>query len=181
MSDPEMTQDQVLKEVIVALADNVKAMEEVENMVMEDITELTDYVKNTANTASSLLGIVLKFKKENALAFEAAKEWQALGKEQTQTVDAAISAMRRATERHTEALEALQGVRWGRVGMFAIVALLCGSVGFFAAPVAKKYAITWKLRDNIRQDVLHPDCAELGGEALTLNENPACVIYMAVN
>ena len=52
-------------------------------------------------------------------------------------------------------------------GLMALIAALCGAVGFFAREPASKYAHLWDSRDAIKQDTYSWACKGVKGQSFT--------------
>ena len=84
--------------------------------------------------------------------------------------------LHQAATRLLGVMEAHREGRWRRMGVMALIAALCGAVGFFAREPASKYAHLWDARDAIKQDVTSRECKLLDGINLMVNGARACVI-----
>ena len=108
---------------------------------------------------------------------------QVVARDLTHKISSAADAQRdggkefhQAATRLLGAMEAHREGRWRRMGVMALIAALCGAVGFFAREPASKYAHLWDARDAIKQDVTRRECKLLDGINLMVNGARACVI-----
>ena len=66
------------------------------------------------------------------------------------------------------------------MGMMALVAPICGAVGFFAREPANKYEVLWEAKPALALNAADADCEALGGQTMPSGDNLACVIWQDV-
>jgi ElaB/YqjD/DUF883 family membrane-anchored ribosome-binding protein len=124
-------------------------------------------------------------KDHNALhaASRAAQEMRGLSVELTHKVNRAAEVQQDASnkfhfaaERLLKVTEAHEQGKWRRVGVIALIGVLCGAVGFFAREPAAKFDHLWQARTALKQDVTSSECKTLGGVNLMVDGTRACVV-----
>ncbi|MFZ3584782.1 hypothetical protein ACOI1H_21905 [Loktanella sp. DJP18] len=160
--------------------------------VKEARTYMATVVKNTDWEANGkkISAILDKAMREDRAALnsagEAAREMRDVSVGLSHKVSAAAEAQQdasrtfhSATERLLGVMEAHQAGKWRRVGVMALIAALCGAVGFFAIGPANRYEILWDARDALKINAHGPDCDILNGQHYT-NEDVqrrGCVVW----
>jgi len=80
-----------------------------------------------------------------------------------------VSKLHAAAQRLQNAQEAHEAGKWRRMGITALIGVLCGAVGFFAREPANKYEVLWEVRAALKENAHGPDCATTGGESSQSN------------
>lgn len=116
-------------------------------------------------------------------AARAAQEMRSLSVEITHRANVAAESQKDASDKfHTAAnrllrlQEAHEQGKWRRTGTMALIAALCGAVGFFAREPASKFEHLWDARNALKQDVTSSECGTLDGVNLMVDGIRACVI-----
>lgn len=116
-------------------------------------------------------------------AARAAQEMRSLSVEITHRANMAAESQKDASDKfHTAAnrllrlQEAHEQGKWRRTGTMALIAALCGAVGFFAREPASKFEHLWDARNALKQDVTSSECGTLDGVNLMVDGIRACVI-----
>jgi hypothetical protein len=152
---------------------------------MATVVKNTDWEANGKKIAAILNGALQNDQAALHAAAEAAHDMRIMSVGMSHKVGEAAEAQKNASlafhsaaERLLRVMEAHQEGKWRRMGTMALVAALCGAVGFFAREPLNKYTVLREAGEAIKQDVTDPDCNKgLRGEALRLGERVACVIW----
>ena len=150
---------------------------------VQTIAKQTDW-KNNGQVIATVLSTALE-KDHTALhaAAKAAREMRGISVELAHKTDQATEAQINASnkfhfaaERLLRVAEAHEQGKWRRMGGMALIAALCGAVGFFAREPASKFNHLWDARNALKQDVTNGDCKTLDGANLIVDGTRACVI-----
>jgi hypothetical protein len=150
---------------------------------VQTIAKQTDWATNGQKIAAILTAALEKDHTALHAASRAAQEMRGLSVELTRKTDRAAEAQQEASNNFHHAAERLlrlkeaheQG-KWRRMGAMALIAALCGAVGFFAREPASKFDHLWEARTTLKQDVTSSECKTLDGINLMVDEARACVI-----
>lgn len=188
--------DQKLDALLDAVAENTTTLIDVQQQAAATSASTKDarnYIQTVARQTSwetngkviaSILTTALE-KDHTALhaARDAAKEMRGLAVELTRKTDRAAETQQEASnkfhfaaERLLRVAEAHERGKWRRMGGMALIAALCGAVGFFAREPASKFNHLWDARNALKQDVTNGDCKTLDGINLMVDGARACVI-----
>lgn len=188
--------DQKLDALLEAVAENTTTLIDVQQQAAATTASVKDartYVQTIAKQTSwetngkaiaAILTTVLE-KDHTALhaASRAAQEMRGLSVELTRKTDRAAETQQEASnkfhfaaERLLRVAEAHEQGKWRRMGGMALIAALCGAVGFFAREPASKFDHLWDARNALKQDVTNGDCKTLDGINLIVDGARACVI-----
>jgi hypothetical protein len=150
---------------------------------MATVVKNTDWETNGKKISAILDKALREDRAALNAAGEAAREMRSKSVEITHKVGEAAKAQKDASLAFHSAAERLLGVmeahqegRWRR-SMMALVAALCGAVGFFAREPANKYAVLWDAKIALGLNAADADCETLGGQTMPSGDNIACVIW----
>lgn len=188
--------DEKLDALLEAMAENTTTLIDVQKQSAATSASTKDartYVQTIAKQTSwetngkaiaAVLTAALE-KDHNALhaASRAAIEMRGLSVELTHKVNRAAEVQQDASnkfhfaaERLLKVTEAHEQGKWRRVGVIALIGVLCGAVGFFAREPAAKFDHLWQARTALKQDVTSSECKTLGGVNLMVDGTRACVV-----
>jgi hypothetical protein len=188
--------DQKLDVLLDAVAENTTTLIDVQQQAAATSASVKDartYVQTIAKQTSwetngkaiaAILTTALE-KDHTALhaASRAAQEMRGLSVELTRKADRAAETQQEASnkfhfaaDRLLRVAEAHEQGKWRRMGGMALIAALCGAVGFFAREPASKFDHLWDARNALKQDVTNSDCKTLDGINLMIDGARACVI-----
>ena len=188
--------DQKLDALLEAVAENTTTLIDVQKQAAATSASTKDartYVQTIAKQTSwetngkaiaAILTTALE-KDHTALhaASRAAQEMRGLSVELTRKTDRAAETQQEASnkfhfaaDRLLRVAEAHEQGKWRRMGGMALIAALCGAVGFFAREPASKFDHLWDARNALKQDVTNGDCKTLDGINLMIDGARACVI-----
>lgn len=188
--------DQKLDALLEAVAENTTTLIDVQQQAAATTASTKDarnYIQTVARQTSwetngkviaSVLTTALE-KDHTALhaASRAAQEMRGLSVELTRKTDRAAETQQEASnkfhfaaERLLRVTEAHEQGKWRRMGGMALIAALCGAVGFFAREPASKFDHLWEARTALKQDVTNGECKTLDGINLMIDGARACVI-----
>lgn len=188
--------DQKLDALLEAVAENTTTLIDVQQQAAATSASTKDarnYIQTVARQTSwetngkviaSVLTTALE-KDHTALhaASRAAQEMRGLSVELTRKADRAAETQQEASnkfhfaaERLLRVAEAHEQGKWRRMGGMALIAALCGAVGFFAREPASKFDHLWDARNALKQDVTNGECRTLDGINLIVDGARACVI-----
>lgn len=188
--------DQKLDALLEAVAENTTTLIDVQQQAAATSASSKDarnYIQTVARQTSwetngkviaSVLTTALE-KDHTALhaASRAAQEMRGLSVELTRKTDRAAETQQEASnkfhfaaDRLLRVAEAHEQGKWRRMGGMALIAALCGAVGFFAREPASKFDHLWDARNALKQDVTSSECKTLDGVNLIVDGDRACVI-----
>lgn len=190
-------QDEMLEALVSVTAENTTTLIDVQHQaaataasVKDARTYMATVVRNTdwETNGKKISGILDKALREDRAALnaagEAAREMRSRSVEIAHRVGEAAEAQKeaslafhRASERLLRVVEAHQEGRWRRAGVMALIAALCGAVGFFAREPATKFQHLWDARAALKIDAADADCETLGGQTMPSGDQFACVIW----
>ena len=193
-------QDEMLEALVSVTAENTTTLIDVQHQaaataasVKDARTYMATVVKNTdwETNGKKISAILDKAMREDRAALnaaaKAADDMQTMSVGISYKVDTAADAQQKASrafhsasERLLRVMEAHQEGKWRRMGMMALVAALCGAVGFFAREPANKYAVLWDAKTALALNAADADCETLGGQTMPSGDNLACVIWQDV-
>ncbi|MGB3472586.1 MAG: hypothetical protein WBA51_17360, partial [Erythrobacter sp.] len=150
---------------------------------IQTVARQTSWETNGKVIASVLTTALEKDHTALHAASRAAQEMRGLSVELTRKADRAAETQQEASnkfhfaaERLLRVAEAHEQGKWRRMGGMALIAALCGAVGFFAREPASKFDHLWEARTALKQDVTNGDCKTLDGINLMIDGARACVI-----
>ncbi|CAM3499203.1 hypothetical protein PANO111632_20310 [Paracoccus nototheniae] len=190
-------QDEMLEALVSVTAENTTTLIDVQHQaaataasVKDARTYMATVVKNTdwETNGKKIAAILDDALREDRAALhavvDAAREMRGKSVEITHRAGDAAEAQKDASKAFHSAAEGLLRVmevhqqgRWRRLGIIALIAALCGAVGFFAREPAHTFAVLWDAGAEIRLDASDRACRDLGGETLPSGERLACVIW----
>lgn len=197
MADPiRASQDETLDAVVDTLAENTTTLIDVQQQAaatsasvkdartyIARVAQNTDWEKNGKAIAAILEKAVREDRAALNASAQAARDMKALSGELTRKANAAAEAQQdgskafhQAASRLLGALEAHREGRWRRMGTIALIAALCGAVGFFAREPASRFDHLWEAGTALKQDVTSSECKTLDGINLMVDGDRACVI-----
>ena len=188
--------DQKLDALLEAVAENTTTLIDVQQQAaatsastkdartyVQTIAKQTDWTKNGRAIAAVLTNALEKDHEALHAASRAAQEMRGLSVELTRKTDRAAEVQQDASnkfhfaaERLLKVTEAHEQGKWRRMGVMALIAALCGAVGFFAREPASRFDHLWEARTALKQDVTAQDCQTLDGVNLMVDGARACVI-----
>lgn len=188
--------DQKLDALLEAVAENTTTLIDVQQQAaatsasskdartyVQTIAKQTNWETNGKAIASILTTVLEKDHTALHAASRAAQEMRGLSVELTRKADRAAETQQEASnkfhfaaERLLRVAEAHEQGKWRRMGGMALIAALCGAVGFFAREPASKFDHLWDARNALKQDVTNSDCKTLDGINLMIDGVRACVI-----
>lgn len=146
----------------------------------------TDWETNGQKIAATLSAALQKDHTALHAAAEAARDMQVVSRDLTHKISSAADAQRDGSKDFHQAATRLLGVmeahregRWRRMGVMALIAALCGALGFFAREPASKYAHLREAGTALKQDAYSWACEGTRGESFTDENNgrSGCVIW----
>jgi hypothetical protein len=197
MSDTNRSpQDETLDAVVDTLAENTTTLIDVQKQAaatsasvkdartyMATVAKNTDWATNGQKIATILSGALEKDHTALHASAKAAREMRSLSVELTHKANVAAEAQRDGSKEFHQAATRLLGVmeaqqqgKWRRMGGIALIAALCGAVGFFAREPASQFKHLWEARTALKQDVTSSECKTLDGINLMVDGARACVI-----
>ncbi|MCF7778990.1 hypothetical protein GLP59_15280 [Sulfitobacter sp. M220] len=188
--------DQKLDALLEAVAENTTTLIDVQQQAaatsasskdarnyIQTVARQTSWETNGKVIASVLTAALEKDHTALHAASRAAQEMRGLSVELTRKTDRAAETQQEASnkfhfaaERLLRVAEAHEQGKWRRMGGMALIAALCGAVGFFAREPASKFDHLWEARTALKQDVTNGDCKTLDGINLMIDGARACVI-----
>ena len=188
--------DQKLDALLEAVAENTTTLIDVQQQAaatsastkdartyVQTIAKQTSWETNGKAIAAILITALEKDHTALHAASRAAQEMRGLSVELTRKTDRAAETQQEASnkfhfaaERLLRVAEAHEQGKWRRMGGMALIAALCGAVGFFAREPASKFDHLWDARNALKQDVTNSDCKTLDGVNLIVDGARACVI-----
>ena len=198
MADQNTTpQDEKLDAVLETVAENTTTLIDVQQQaaatsasVKDARTYIATVARNTAweangeKIAATLSAALQKDHTALHAAAEAARDMQVVSRDLTHKINSAADAQRDGSKEFHQAATRLLGVmeahregRWRRMGAMALIAALCGAVGFFAREPASKYGHLREAGTALKQDAYGWACKGVQGQSFTDKGGSGCVIW----
>ena len=188
--------DEKLDELLETMAENTTTLIDVQKQsaatsastkdartYVQTIAKQTNWETNGKAIAATLTAALEQDHTALHAASRAAKEMRSLSVEITHRANVAAKSQTDASDKFHTAANRLLGLqeaheqgKWRRTGMMALIAALCGAVGWFAREPASKFDHLWEARTALKQDVTDGDCRTLDGVNLMVDGVRACVI-----
>lgn len=189
-------QEETLDAVVDTLAENTTTLIQVQQQAaatsasvkdartyIARVAQNTDWEKNGKAIAAILEKAVREDRAALTASAQAARDMKALSGELTRKAAAAAEAQQDGSKAFHQAATRLLGVmeahregRWRRMGAMALIAALCGAVGFFLGDPGSRIYYLVETKLALERDVTHRSCDTLGGENLLIDGDRACVI-----
>ena len=190
-------QDEMLDTLVSVTAENTTTLIDVQKQAaataasvkdartyMATVVRNTDWETNGQKIAAILDNAMREDRAALNAAGEAAREMRSKSVEITHRAGEAATAHKDASQAFTSAaerllrvMEAHQEGKWRRLGVMALIAALCGAVGFFAREPATKFQHLWEAREALKLNAADADCETLGGRTMPSGDDLACVIW----
>ena len=192
-----LLEEEILDAVVDTLAENTTTLIDVQQQAaataasvkdartyIARVAQNTDWEKNGKAIAAILEKAVREDRAALNASAQAARDMKALSLELAHEATAAAKAQQdgskafhQAATRLLGALEAHREGRWRRMGAMALIAALCGALGFFAREPASKYAHLREAGTALKQDAYGWACKGTRGESFTNEGGSGCVIW----